>query len=323
MLNEVIAVVGGFLLLVWSADRFVLGASALARNLGVSSLVIGLTIVGFGTSAPELMVSAIASWNGNPTLAIGNAIGSNIANIGMVLSISALVAPIVVKSDVLKRELPLMLLVMLFALTLLLDNELSRGDGLMLILGMGMMIYWVTMLGLRTRTSDPILGEFDVEIPGEMPMSKAVMWLVIGMIILFISSRILVWGAVGIAQFFGVSDLVIGLTIIAIGTSLPELAAAVMSAFKNEHDLAIGNVIGSNMFNLLGVLAMPGLLSPGRIPEETLSRDYPVMIGVSIALFMMAYGFRGHGRINRLEAVAMLMVYVLYLVYLYYTTITS
>ena len=319
MLSAIIAVVVGFLLLVWSAERFVLGASASARNLGISPLIIGLTIVGFGTSAPELMVSAIASWNGNPALAVGNAIGSNIANIALVLSISALVTPLVVKSDVLRRELPLMLLIMLFALTLMLDDELSRGDGLMLILGMGVMIYWVTMLGLRTRNSDPILGEFDVEIPGKMPMSRAVMWLVIGMIMLFISSEILVWGAVGIAQFFGVSDLVIGLTIIAIGTSLPELAAAVMSAHKNEHDLAIGNVIGSNMFNLLGVLAMPGLISPGAIPAETLTRDYPVMIGVSVALFVMAYGFRGHGRINRLEAVVMLMVYILYLFYLYHT----
>jgi len=203
----------------------------------------------------------------------------------------------------------------------MLDSDLSRGDGLMLLLGMCMMIYWVTLIGLRTRKTDPMLDEFDVEIPGKMPMPRAVVWLVIGMVMLFVSSKILVWGAVTIAQFFGVSDLVIGLTIIAIGTSLPELAAAVMSAFKNEHDLAIGNVIGSNMFNMLGVLAMPGLISPGPIPAETLSRDYPVMIGVSIALFMMAYGFRGHGRINRLEAAVMLVVYILYLFYLYKTAL--
>lgn len=320
MLYAIIAVIGGFLLLVWSADRFVLGASATARNLGVSPLIIGLTVVGFGTSAPELMVSAIASWGGNPPLAIGNAIGSNIANISLVLSVSALVTPIVVKSNVLRRELPIMLFIMLFSFALLLDDYLSRGDGLMLIMGMGMMIYWVTMLGLQSRGSDPILGEFDVEIPEKMPMSKAVFWLIIGMIVLFASSRVLVWGAVGIAHYYGISDLVIGLTIIAVGTSLPELAAAVMSAFKNEHDLAIGNVIGSNMFNLLGVLAMPGLISPGVVPRETLSRDYPVMIGVSVALFAMAYGFRGrHGRISRPEAMIMLMVYIIYIYYLYDT----
>ena len=306
-------------MLVWSADRFVLGASATARNLGISTLVIGLTIVGFGTSAPELMVSAIASWNGNPALAIGNAIGSNIANIAMVLGISALCAPLVVRSEILRRELPIMIFVMLFTLALILDADLSRGDGLMLIFGMCMMIYWVTMLGLRTRDTDPIRGEFDVEIPVKMPMPRAVAWLVIGMLMLFVSSKILVWGAVAIAQSFGVSDLVIGLTIIAIGTSLPELAASVMSAIKNEYDLAIGNVIGSNMFNLLGVLAMPGLISPGKVPAETLTRDYPVMIGVSIAFFIMAYGFRGHGRINRPEALIMLMAYVLYLFYLYHT----
>jgi cation:H+ antiporter len=320
MVSALVAVIGGFLLLVWSADRFVLGASSTARNLGVSTLVIGLTIVGFGTSAPEMMVSAIASWNGNSALAIGNAIGSNIANIAMVLGISALCAPLVVRSDILQRELPIMIFVMLFALALMLDADLSRGDGLMLLFGMCIMIYWVTMLGLRTRGSDPILGEFDIEIPRNMPMQKAVAWLVVGMIMLFVSSKILVWGAVTIAQFFGVSDLVIGLTVIAIGTSLPELAASVMSAIKNEHDLAIGNVIGSNMFNLLGVLAMPGLISPGRVPAETLTRDYPVMIGVSIALFIMAYGFRGHGRINRPEAAIMLMVYILYLFYLYHTS---
>lgn len=322
MLSAVIAVIGGFLLLVWSADRFVLGASATARNLGISPLVIGLTIVGFGTSAPELMVSAIAAWNGNPALSIGNAIGSNIANIALVLSISALVAPLVVRSEILKRELPIMILVMLFALSLILDDDLSRGDGLVLIIGMGIMIYWVTMLGLRTRATDPISGEFAVEIPGKMPMSKAITWLLIGMLLLFVSSKILVWGAVGIAQFFGISDLVIGLTIIAIGTSLPELAASIMSAIKNEHDLAIGNVIGSNMFNLMGVLAMPGLIFPGKIPEETLMRDYPVMIGVSIAFFIMAYGIRGHGRINRPEALVMLVVYILYLFYLYHTSST-
>jgi len=320
MLSAVVAIIGGFILLVWSADRFVLGASSTARNLGVSTLVIGLTIVGFGTSAPEMMVSAIASWNGNSALAIGNAIGSNIANIAMVLGISALATPLVVRSEILRRELPIMIFVMLFTLALIMDADLSRGDGLMLVLGMCMMIYWVTMLGLRTRGTDPILGEYDIEIPGKMPMPKAIAWLVIGMLMLFVSSKILVWGAVTIAQFFGVSDLVIGLTIIAIGTSLPELAASVMSAIKNEHDLAIGNVIGSNMFNLLGVLAMPGLISPGTVPPEILSRDYPVMIGVSIALFIMAYGFRGHGRINRPEATIMLMAYILYLFYLYHTS---
>ena len=319
MLYAVLAVIGGFVLLVWSAERFVLGASATARNLGISPLIIGLTIVGFGTSAPELMVSAVASWDGNPDLAIGNAIGSNIANIALVLGSAALVSPIVVRSGVLRRELPLLLLIILFTLALILDGDLSRGDGLMLMVGLCMMIYWMVMLGLHTRMSDPIHGEFDAEMPRKMSMTRALVWLVIGMVMLFVSSRILVGGAVGIAQIFGVSDLVIGLTIVAIGTSLPELAASVMSAVKGEHDLAIGNVIGSNMFNLLGVLAMPGLLSPGAVPTETLSRDYPVLIGVYGALFIMAYGFRGHGRINRTGGGVLLAFYVLYLFYLYHT----
>jgi len=316
-----LAIIGGFVLLVWGAERFVVGASATACNLGVSPLIIGLTIVAFGTSAPEMIVSAVASWEGNTGLAFGNAIGSNITNISLVLGVTALIVPLQVHSDTLRRELPILLLIMFFSLSLILDGDMNRGDGLLLLLGLGMMIYWLVGLGLRSRGADPMVGEFEHEIPERMPVSRAMLWLLLGMVVLFISSRILVWGSVSIAQTLGVSDLVIGLTIIAIGTSLPELAASVMSALKDEPDIAIGNVIGSNMFNLLGVMAMPGLLAPGAISDGVLARDYPWMLALTLALFVMAYGFRGPGRISRAEGGLLLLAYVLYLYVLYEATI--
>jgi len=317
MLMSVLAIVGGFVLLVWGAERFVLGASSTARSFGVSPLIVGLTIVGFGTSAPEMLVSGVAAWEGNPGLAIGNALGSNITNIALVLGLAALIKPLEVHSQTLRRELPILLLIMVLAWVLLLDGELGRGDGLMLLLGMVVMIYWLVRLGLSTR-SDPMTSEYDAEMPKQMPVWTALMWLLLGLVVLFVGSRILVHGAVDIATQLGVSDLVIGLTIIAIGTSLPELAATIMSALRNEHDIAIGNVIGSNMFNLLGVMGLPGLLAPGPVAAEVLRRDYPLMVGLTLGLFVMAYGLKGgHGRINRLEACVLVGVYGVYLYVIY------
>jgi len=318
ILESTAAIVAGFALLAWGADRFVVGAAATARNLGVSPLVVGLTIVGFGTSAPEMLVSAVASWQGQPGLAIGNAIGSNITNVALVLGVTAIVRPLVVRSDILRRELPILLLVMVLGFALILDGELNRGDGLMLVMGLAVMIYWVVGLGLRSRRTDPISREFDHEMPRHMSTKRALAWLAAGLVVLSVSSRILVWGAVNIATTLGVSDLVIGLSIVAVGTSLPELAAAVTSALKNEHDIAIGNVIGSNMFNLLGVMAMPGLFAPGTVSAEVLDRDYPLMIALTVGLFLMAYGVGGRpGRINRLEGAALCTVFVAYLYTLY------
>lgn len=320
----VLAIVGGFALLVWGADRFVIGASATARNLGVSPLVIGLTIVGFGTSAPEMLVSGMAAGAGNPNMGIGNALGSNITNIGLVLGITALVTPLTVHSETLKREFPILFAIMLVALVLLMDNEMGRVDGLILLTGMGIMIYWMVSLGLREKRqgeSDPLESEFSDEIPDHMPMKTAIFWLLLGMVILLGSSRMLVWGSVEVAEWFGVSDLIIGLTIVAIGTSLPELAASVMSALKGEHDIAVGNVLGSNMFNLLAVLGLPGVIMPTATPTELMSRDFPMMIGLSIALFAMGYGFRKTGRINRFEGVLLLIGYFVYMGMLYHASI--
>jgi cation:H+ antiporter len=315
-----LAIIAGFALLVWGADRFVMGASATARNLGVSPLIIGLTIVGFGTSAPEMLVSAMAAWSGNPNMGIGNALGSNITNIGLVLGVTAIITPLSVRSETLKREFPLLFAVMLIALALLLDGRMDRFDGVVLLIGMISLVYWMVALGLRERrNSDPMSSEYTDEIPAHMPMVRAIFWLVVGMVILLGSSRLLVWGSVNVAQWFGISDLIIGLTIVAIGTSLPELAASVMSALKGEHDIAVGNVLGSNMFNLLAVLGMPGLIQPTDTPPELMSRDFPAMIALTIALFVMSYGFLKPGRVTRLEGALLLLGYLAYLGMLYHS----
>ncbi|MBE9516249.1 MAG: calcium/sodium antiporter [Proteobacteria bacterium] len=306
------AVLVGFILLVWTADRFVMGSSAIADNLGISPLIIGLTIVAFGTSAPEIFVAAVASWQGSPALAVGNALGSNIANIGLVLGITAIVTPLAVRSETLKREFPVLFAVMLLLLMLILDGSLGLIDGLVLLAALSLMLYWIVNIGLRSRRTDPIASEYEAELPEHMPMSKALFWFFIGLIGLMFSSRLLVWGAVNIAQSLGVSDLLIGLTIVAVGTSLPELAASVISALKNEHDIAIGNILGSNMYNLLAVMAMPALLEPAALPDQVLSRDFPVMIGLTVALFAMAYGFRGPGRLSRLEGFGLLAAFFAY-----------
>ena len=317
MLLATTAIVAGFVFLVWSADRFVLGSAALARNLGISPLVIGLTIVGFGTSAPELMVSSIAALTGNPGLAVGNAIGSNITNIALVLGATALIAPLTVSSRILRHELPLLVLVMLIALALLLDGQLGRLDGFLLLVGLCGVITWLVYDSLHLKPDDPIVGEYAAEIPREMPTRSALIQIAIGLCVLLASSRLLVWGAVDIAHALGVSDLIIGLTVVAIGTSLPELAACVMSARRGEHDIAMGNVIGSNLFNILGVLGLPGLIHPLVLPPDVLARDYPVMLMLTGLLFLMAYGLRKARHINRFEGALLLAAFVGYEYWLY------
>jgi cation:H+ antiporter len=308
--------------LVWGADRFVSGAAALANNLGVSSMMIGLTIVGFGTSAPEILVSAIASANGNSGLAIGNAIGSNIANIGLILGLTALIIPLSVHSGVLKREYPLLLAVSLISLALMWDGELDRVDGAILALLLVGILSWM-FYSAKTGAADPIAGEFEAEIPHDLPTRKAVIWLLLGLVALLASSRALVWGAANVATALGVSDVVIGLTIVAIGTSLPELAASIASALKGEHDIAIGNVIGSNLYNILAVLSLPGLIAPGPFPPEVLYRDQPTMIGLTVMLFLMGYGFGDQGRINRFEGLVLLCLFIGYQSLLFFSLVRS
>ena len=313
MLIALVQLIGGFVLLVWAADRLVAGASATARNLGVSPMIIGLTIIGFGTSAPELVVSAVASFRGNPGLAVGNAIGSNIANLGLILGFTALVYPLKVESQTLRREYPLLLLIMVVCLVMVVDLEFTRLEGVLLLFGLAGLMGWMVYLSLsRGGPTDPLAAEFEAEIPRDMPTRTALLWLLVGLVALPVSSGFLVDGAVTIARTLGVSDTVIGLTIVAFGTSLPELATAMTSALRHEDDLAIGNVIGSNMFNLLGVLGIASVVAPIEVPAVLLSRDFPAMFVITGLVFMMATGLRGPARIGRVSGAVLLSMFIGY-----------
>jgi cation:H+ antiporter len=326
MLLPIGGLLAGFVLLIWSADRFVIGASASARIFGVSPLLIGVLVVGFGTSAPEMLVSAMAAMDGQPGLAIGNALGSNIANIGLILGLTALLYPLRVRSRIVKREIPLLLLFMFIGVLMLLDGELNRGDGLILLSGLFAMVGW-SIHEARQNRDDILAQEFESETPVEMSATAAVATLLMGLLVLMASSRLLVWSATEIATALGVSDLLIGLTIVALGTSLPELAASIAAARKGEHDIAIGNIAGSNMFNLLGVLALPGIIAPGAFDPAILNRDYPAMVLLTVLLWIFASDrrspLRKGGMINRIEASVFLIIYFAYMGLLFYQSTLS
>lgn len=262
MILYALSIIVGFALLVWSADRFVEGAASVAKHLGMPSLLIGILIVGFGTSAPEMVVSAIAAFEGNPALALGNALGSNIVNIALILGVTALVAPIAVHSKIVKKELPLLLFIVFASGYLFLDNQLTLLEGMVLLLAFFGLIAWSIVSAIKNK-GDVLESEIDNELQ-EHPMSlkAGVFWLILSLILLIGSSRLLVWGAVGVATKFGVSDLIIGLTIVALGTSLPELAASVIAARKGEHDIAIGNVVGQICLIFWPLLVLQQLLAP-------------------------------------------------------------
>lgn len=318
MIFYLLSIVVGFVILVWSADKFVEGAASTAKHLGMPSLLIGILIVGFGTSAPEMVVSAIAAMEGNPGLALGNAIGSNIVNVALILGITALVTPIVVNSKIIKKEIPLLLVIVLITGYLLLDNSLTFFEGVILLAGFFSLIIWSIFTALKSR-GDTFGTEMDAElIENELSLKAGIIWLIVGIVLLIASSRLLVWGAVGVAQEFGVSDLVIGLTIVALGTSLPELAASVVAARKGEHDIAIGNVVGSNMFNLLAVIGIATVISPmDNIPVDVLQRDWIIMFLLTITLLVMAYSFKNkEGVITRVEGLILVACYIAYNTYL-------
>ncbi|MBB5212041.1 calcium/sodium antiporter [Microbulbifer hydrolyticus] len=320
MILALLAILAGFVLLMWSADRFVEGAAATAKHAGMPSLLIGMVIVGFGTSAPEMVVSAMAALDGSPGLALGNAYGSNIANTGLILGATAIMIPLTVNSKIVRKELPLLLVLTCVTAAFFWNGGLSRTESVILLAGFFGLIGWSIYSALRGK-GDAIEGEMESQLEEhDMPLGKALFWVVAGLILLIVSSRLLVWGAVTIAQQLGVSDLIIGLTIVALGTSLPELAATVVAARKGEHDIAIGNVVGSNMFNLLAVVGIAGAIAPmPSVPPELITRDWPMVMGLTIALFIFGYGFRTrHGRINRFEGAALLAAYLLYTGYLIY-----
>ncbi len=323
MLYPVLALIFGLVLLVWSADRFVEGSASAARHFGMPSLLIGMVIVGFGTSAPEMTVSALSSLQGNSGIALGNAYGSNITNIALILGVSALINPITVHSMVLRKELPILTAVTALAATLLYDGTLSRMDALILMGVFALLMAWSIREGL-SKKPDPLADEVEKELSAHaMPLKRAVFWVVAGLGLLIVSSRLLVWGAVKIAVSLGVSDLIIGLTIVAVGTSLPELASSVIAARKGEHDIALGNVLGSNMFNTLAVVGIAGLIRPMEITPDILRRDVPIMAFFTLSLFIIGYGFKGAGRINRYEASALLLGFVGYTAYLVTTVVAG
>ncbi|MCF7517498.1 MULTISPECIES: calcium/sodium antiporter [unclassified Pseudoalteromonas] len=319
MVTSFVILIIGFAALVWSADRFVYGAAALAKNMGIPTLIIGLTVVAMGSSAPEMMVSASAALAGKTDTAVGNAVGSNITNILLVLGITALLRPLSVSSTTLKREMPLVLLVSVASWYIFSDNFFSFAEGVALLIGFIVFIAGLVIISLRDKNQadDPFVSEACEDIPDNVSTGSALFWLVVGMILLPISSHFLVGSAVDIAKYFGLSDLVIGLTIIAIGTSLPELAACIAGVLKNEDDLALGNIVGSNLFNLLAVLPLAGIINPSIIDPSAANRDALIMIGATIALIAMSLNLRGARRINRIEGGLLLVAFIAYQGYIF------
>ncbi|RZU97886.1 calcium/sodium antiporter [Spiribacter vilamensis] len=309
----IVTITIGFVALAWSADRFVDGSSALARHLGVSSLMIGLTVVGIGTSLPEMLVSTIAALEGTPGIALGNALGSNIANVGLILGTTALVSPLIINAGILRREFPLLMIVVVATGVLLFDGALSRVDGLLLLAGMIGVLAWMAWQSRHGESADALISrEIETAIPEAMPLRRAILWTAAGLVILIVSSRILVWAAVALASQLGISDLVIGLTIVAVGTSLPELAAGIASVRRGESELAVGNIMGSNVFNLLAVLGIAGAIAPFSFDMNDLARDYGIMTGFMLAIAVMGFLVGQRGRLSRWKGGLLIIAYCSY-----------
>lgn len=315
------ALVIGLIALVWSADRFVDGAAATAKHFGMSSLLIGMVVVGFGTSAPEMVVSAFAAAEGNPGIALGNAYGSNITNIALVLGLTALIKPIAVHSSTLKKELPILAVVTLLAGWQVYDGYVTFIDAIILLTVFAGIMTWTIFTGLKNNGNSLAIQTEEAESTIDMPIQKAIFWLLVGLIGLVVSSRLVVFGAVEIATAFGVSDLIIGLTIVALGTSLPELASSIAASKKGEHDIVLGNILGSNLFNTLLVVGIAGVITPIEVGTDVFRRDIPVMTGLTLSLFVIGFAFKKSrsGRINRIEGGVLFSCYIAYTAYLIYT----
>lgn len=311
----------GFLVLFKSADQFVIGSVATAKNLNISPMIIGLTVVALGTSAPEIFVAVASSLRGEPELAVGNAIGSNIANMGMVMGITALLVPLPFNREVLRHDLPIMALVTVCAGIVLFDNELTVWDGLSLVGVLALFLLRIAFDSKLAANPEAVLEIAEVEDVPEMSLPRAILILVLSLLFLLMSSELLVYAVVYISKAMGVSELFIGLTVIAVGTSLPELVVSVTSALKGETDLAIGNIVGSNIFNILAVLSIPSFLAPTVLSEEILWRDYGLMAGMTIAVLVFAYGIRSVAKITRAEGALLLLAWSSYMVWLYNTAL--
>lgn len=320
MLYASLAIIVGLIFLVLSADKFVEGAASAARHFGMPPLLVGIVIVGFGTSAPEMLVSASSALSGASGIALGNAYGSNIGNISLILGITALITPIMVASEVIRKELPILIFVTLLSAYFLFDAQVTQLEAVILLVIFAIYMAWTIWVGLKSK--DDTLAQSESLQAETMPLGKAIFWLVAGLLVLMASSQLLVWGAVEVAKFFGVSDLVIGLTIVAVGTSLPELASSITAARKGEADLALGNIVGSNLFNTLAVVGLAGVIEPMQVDAAVFSRDMLAMVALTFLLFVFAFSFRKRqGRINRLEATLLLACYVGYTLYLLKTAV--
>lgn len=314
MLVFTVAIIIGFIVLVWSADRFTDGASELARAFGVSQLVIGLTVVAIGSSAPEIMVSFNAALVGAMNLAIGNAVGSNITNVSLVLGATAMVVPIAYQRQVIQSSLLILTAAMVAIYIMFSDGRLDFIDGAILLGSLTAYSAWLVQTARKDKSSGLAEVSDGERADGDTPnLKRAIVWVLVGGVLLPLSARLLVWGASGIAEALGVSDLVIGLTIVALGTSLPELAASIAGALKGEHEMVVGNIIGSNVFNIMAVLGVPGLISPGAISTEVLGRDLPVMVAVVVLLVVLMFLGRKNQQLGRISGIVLLCSYLAYL----------
>ena len=296
--------------LLWAANHLVTGASGIASHYRMSPLMIGLTLVALGTSLPEIMVAITAASNGRTDLALGNAIGANIANIGLVLGLTILYRPLTIRSSILRREFPLLFLIMLFTYSLMLDGHLSVTDGCLFLVGCVALIGYFFLLAQHQR-NDALSKEFRQTIQMKRPMKATLISLIIGLLILPLSAHYLVNSAIQIAHSLHVSELVMGLTMVAIGTCLPNLATSLVAAYKGQDDIAIGNVLGSNMFNMLAVMACPGIINPSAISHPILWRDIPVMFVITFVLLLVSYRYKK--KIERWHGGLLLLIYCCYM----------
>lgn len=320
MIFFILSVVLGLAVLVWSAEQFVDSASEIAKHYNLPPLLIGMVIIGFGTSAPEMVVSSLAAYQGNSGIALGNAFGSNITNIALILGVTSIIMPISVHSQVLRKELPILTVVTLVTIGLIYDFYLSRYDAIILLVIFSFLMLWTVGVALKNE-KDTFAEKMKSELKEKefKSIKNSYFRLILGLILLIISSRFLVNGAVGIATALGVSDIIIGLTIVAIGTSLPEFASSIIAAKKGESDIALGNILGSNLFNTLAVVGIAGSINPLIIEKEILYRDVLTMFLLTISLFFFGYRFHEKGRINRVEGSILLTSYITYLGYLIFT----
>lgn len=298
----------GLIGLVYSADKFVEGASNLARNLGMSAILVGIVIVGIGTSAPEILVSSSAALEGSD-LALGNAIGSNISNIGLIIGLTALFVPLTVRRELLKKEFALLIAVTFLGIYLLSDGNLVRLDAFFFLISLAFVMYFFIMNAKHGKHNEPVEEESEIT----MTMGKSILYTVLGMIALIGFSKLLVFGAVSLAKAMGVDDIIIGLTIVSVGTSLPELSACIAAARQKQADLAIGNIVGSNIFNILAVLSASGFIHPMEVKQEMLVRDLPLMGILTIGFLLVSFSPKGDGKINRVDGFLFLTIFVLYI----------